>query len=108
MASSNAQLSSDVTAGLVEVDEQAFVVAWLPFGLLLVGLSIAAVQTDRLPRSMAWSGGLLGFTCMAAVPFSVAEPFVLPWLISLLWLVAASTMLVRRARRSGQPWSVEV
>jgi hypothetical protein len=108
LASSDARLSSDVTAGLVEIDEQAFVIAWLPFGLLMVGMSVAALQADRLPRPMAWSGVVLGIACMVAVPFSVTEPFVLPWMISLLWLLVASTLLARGSRRNEQPWSVEV
>lgn len=115
MASQNTSLEPDVAAGLVQFDEQVFVLAWLPWGLFLTGLALAARLARRLPRWMAWVGVAIGVSCMAAVPASSAEPFVFPWLISLLWLIATSTLLVRGQwrlaqdqRRGEQPWSVEV
>jgi hypothetical protein len=108
LASKQATLAPEVAAGLVEIDERAFVLAWLPFGLLIVGVSLAALQAGRLPRSVAWVGVVLGVGCMLAVPLSSTEPFVLPWLISLLWLVVASTLLARGRGRGDQAWSVEV
>lgn len=114
-ASQQAALAPDVAAGLIQVDELVFVLAWLPYGLFVVGLALAARQAGRLPRWMAWVGVALGVGSIAAVPVSSTEPFVLPWLLSLLWLVAASTLFVRGQRRlardqghGDQPWSVEV
>lgn len=115
MASQQTALTPDVAAGLVQVDEQAFVLAWLPWGLFVTGLALAAREAGRLPGWLAWAGVAIGIGCLAAVPVSSAEPFVLPWLISLLWLIATSTLFARGQRRLAQdqrrgeqPWSVEV
>jgi hypothetical protein len=108
MASQQDTLSPDVAAGLVQIDEFAFVSAWLPYGLLLIGVSLAARSAGRLPAPMAWLGVTLGAACVVAVPLSMTEPFVLPWLISLLWLIVMSTLLVRGRKHGDQTWSVEV
>lgn len=108
LASKQATLAPEVAAGLVEIDERAFVLAWLPFGLLVVGLSLAALHASRLPRPVALLGVVLGIGCMLAVPLSSTDPFVLPWLISLLWLIVASTLIARSRGRGDQAWSVGV
>jgi predicted permease len=115
MAAQEPEMAPDVAAGLVQVDEFVFVLAWLPYGLFVIGLALAARQADRLPRWVAWVGVAVGIGCIAAVPVSSTEPFVLPWMISLLWLIAASTLFVRGQRRlardqrhGDQPGSVEV
>lgn len=107
MASEQAR-TSDVAAGLVQVDEFVFVISWLPYGIFVIGLALAARHANRLSRPIAWSGVAIGTACALAVPLSFSEPFVLPWLLSLLWLIAASILLARGRRRGGQPWSVEV
>jgi hypothetical protein len=101
-------LAPEVAAGLAQVDEVAFVLGWLPYGLFVIGLSLAAGRAGRLPRPMAWVGVATGLGCVLAVPVSSTEPFVLPWLFSLLWLIAASTLLARGRRRGDREWSVEV
>lgn len=101
----------EVTAALIQIDDAAWVLAWMPYGLLLGALSYAALRADKLPRPMAWLGVVLGFACIAAVPFSMSEPFVLPWLISLVWLIVASVMLALRGGQravADKAWSVEV
>jgi hypothetical protein len=107
-ASHQAGTGTETAAALVAIDESAWVVGWLPYGLFVIGLSLAALGDGRLPRPVAWVGLGTGIACLAAVPFSTSEPFVLPWLISLVWLVTASTLLARGQRRNERPWSVEV
>ena len=107
-ASLEESLAAEVSAGLAQVDEVAFVLGWLPYGLLMIGLSLAAGRAGRLPRPMVWVGIAAGLGCVLAVPVSTSEPFVLPWLFSLLWLIAASILLARGRRRGDREWSVEV
>jgi hypothetical protein len=110
-ASRQEGVSGEVAAALIHVDEAAWVLAWMPYGLLIAGLSFAGLRAGRLPGVVAWLGIAVGLACVAAVPFSTGEPFVIPWLVSLLWLIVASIFLtIRRAPRpeQGQDWAVEV
>lgn len=108
-AANQAATAPEVAAGLVALDESAWVLAWLPYGLFIAGLSVAALRARRLPRPVAWLGVVLGLSCMAAVPISTSEPFPLPWMISLVWLIVASIILVLRGGpRGDKTWSVEV
>lgn len=107
-ASQQTGTPTETAAALVAFDDSAWVVGWLPYGLFVVGLSLAALGDGRLPRPVAWTGVAIGIGCLVAVPVSTSEPFVLPWLISLVWLITASTLLARGQRRNERPWSVEV
>jgi hypothetical protein len=101
--------SAEVAAALVQVDEAAWTLSWMPYGLLLAALSYAALRSAMLPAPVAWVGVAVGASCIAAVPFSTGEPFVFPWLLSLVWLIVASSILaLRRGPRQSETWSVEV
>jgi hypothetical protein len=51
---------------------------------------------------------VIGIATMAAITLSLSEPFVVPYLLSLLWLLTASVLLVRRELRGDRAWQVEV
>lgn len=94
-------LGQEVAAGLIAINDAAFVVSWFPHGLLVIGLAIAALQAARLPRAVSWLGVVIGVGCMAAVAIPTAEPFVIPFLLSLLWIIAASILLARDELRGA-------
>lgn len=93
------ELPDEVRHALVEMNGAAFVLTWLPFAVLVGGAAVVLHRAGRVGRVLAWSGlalaglglvaGLVGFTSPAtAVP--------VPFLLSLLWTLAAS---IRAAAR---------
>jgi hypothetical protein len=108
LAAEYGEVGPDVAAGLVAASDAAFVVNWLPHGLFVVALAIVAMQGRHLSQAIGWAGVVVGLATIAAVPVSTGEPFVIPFLLSLLWLLVASVTLVRHELRGDGVWSVEV
>ena len=78
---------------LVAVNDAAFVLAWLPFGLLVAATAVTLSQARRVGRSLRTTGLVLGGLTAAlgvvgAVAPGAAVP--VPFLLSLVWLLAAS------------------
>lgn len=99
LAAEHGDASPEVAAGLVAINDWAFTVSWLPHGLFVIGLALAALQAALLPRTVSWIGVVIGVGCVAAVVVATAASFVVPFLLSLLWIVVASALLVRRELR---------
>jgi hypothetical protein len=108
LAAKQSEVAADTAAALIQVDEMAFVLGWLPHGLFVIGLAAAGVIAGRLPRWLGWVGGVIGLTEILAVIAAAQEPVVIPYLLSLLWIIAASLLLAFRGRRQETPWAVEV
>jgi len=106
VAADNVTLSGDVDEGLRAVGDAGFVLSWLPHGLFVLGVSVAALAAHTLPRPLAWAGAVIGAGLILAGALPSAE-FVLPFLLSLLWTIAVSVVLARREAR-GADWTVEV
>jgi hypothetical protein len=108
LATTQSEVASDTAAALTLIDESAFVLGWLPHGLFVIGLAAAAVMAGRLPAWLGWVGAVLGSAEIAAVVVLTDEPTVIPYLLALLWIIAASIVLAVRGRRRDSTWSVEV
>jgi hypothetical protein len=108
LASEHASVAAETAAALIQIDESAFVVSWLPHGLFVIGLAAAAMILGRLPRWLAWTGMVFGAAEIVTVAIAADEPFAVPYLLALLWIVVASVLLARGARRRDTAWSVEV
>jgi hypothetical protein len=93
-------LSPELARTLVDLDSGAFVMSWLGHGILLLAVAAVALRTGVLPRTLGWLGLVLGIGCVASVMTPSANPWPLPFLLWLPWVVAVSVVLVRRA---GQP-----
>jgi hypothetical protein len=99
---------TETAAALIAIDEAAWTIAWLPLGLFVVGLAAAALVTRRFHPAIAWTGIVIGSGCALAVAIPGDEPFAVPFLLSLLWIIIASIVLLRAEVRGEQGWSVEV
>jgi hypothetical protein len=108
LATTHSEVASDTAAALTLIDESAFVLGWFPHGVFVIGLAAAAVMARRLPAWLGWVGAVLGSAEIAAVFVLTDEPTVIPYMLSLLWILAASIVLGIRGRRHDATWSVEV
>lgn len=119
LAGNGAALGPDLALLLLALNDGAFVMGWLALGLFLTGTAAAALPARALPRTMSVAGLVIGIAAVAATATLGAGPGVLTFLLSLLWIVATSSVLTRRELRGpvrepirepvGDPaWSVEV
>jgi hypothetical protein len=98
-------LSAEAARTLNDLNSGAFFTSWFTHGVFLLAASAVVLQTGVLPRVLGWSGLVLGVGCIAAVMAPTAGPAVVPYLLSGLWLVAVSVVLLRRAIREPLPAS---
>jgi hypothetical protein len=108
LAAEYADVGEEIAASLIATNDAAFVIGWFPHGLFVVAVALAAMHADRLHAAVGWTGVVIGIATMAAITLSLSEPFVVPYLLSLLWLLTASVLLVRRELRGDRAWQVEV
>ncbi len=87
------------------MNDASFGITFLPLGVMLSATAIVAVRTGALPRWLGWGAtavalGLFGALSAAVVSPSPPEWVFLPMLLYILWVVATSIALIRRA---GEP-----
>jgi hypothetical protein len=96
-------LSAEAARTLTDLGVGAFFASWFTHGIFLLAASAVALRTGVLPRILGWSGLVLGVGCIAAIVAPTAGPAVAPYLLSSLWLLAVSVVLLRRAGHQPQP-----
>jgi hypothetical protein len=92
-------LSVGVLHGLVETNEAAFVLTWLPFSLLLASLAVMLRRTGLVGRGLAGVGVVLGVTglpagLVGAVLPAYAVP--VPFLLGVLWIGVVGLRIATR------------
>lgn len=95
-------LSAHVLHALVQTNEAAFVLCWLPFGVFVLGAARALVGGGAIGRVLGGLGLALGaLTVVTGLVGSVAPAYAVPvpFLLSLLWTLAASVRLTALAVR---------
>jgi hypothetical protein len=103
LAAEYGDLNADVAAGLTAANDAVFVVNWVPHGLFVLAVALAAVKSARLPPALGWTGVVIGAATMGSVvAYRGEDPFPLPFLLSLLWLVVTSVLLVRMELQADQ------
>jgi hypothetical protein len=99
-------LPEPVVEALVAVNDAAFVLSWLPFGLLVAATAVVLAGAGAQgPRMRAVGLGLGGLVAVAGVLGSAAPALAVPvpFLLSLAWLLVASVRTVTRGpRRAGE------
>jgi hypothetical protein len=96
-------LSAEAARTLTDLGSGAFFASWFTHGIFLLAASAVALQTGVLPRILGWLGLVLGVGCVVAIMAPTAGPAVVPYLLSGLWVVAVSVVLLRRAGREPLP-----
>lgn len=104
LASGSALYAADRRAGeldgesarlLSDLNDASFALSFVPLGLLLGAAAVAALAHGALPRALGWTGAPLAVLLVAAASTG-ADAVPVPFLLSLLWLVATGVVMVRR------------
>jgi hypothetical protein len=96
-------LNPQLAAALFDLGNAAFALTEAAAALMLVGVAAVTLRTAVLPRWLGISAGALAAILLVAVPASGTPGF----LLFLVWLVAASVVLMRRVG-SGEPVTAAV
>lgn len=119
LTASGADLGPELALALVALNDGAFVMGWLALGVFLLGAGAAAFPKRSLPTAVSVAGMVIGGAAVAAAATLGAGPGILTFLLSLVWIVVTSVILVRRELRApagastgvalgDAAWSVEV
>jgi hypothetical protein len=92
-------ISAQVATALIDTNNAAFALTWAPTALMLAATAGVALGTGALPRWLGWSGLCIAVGLLASLPFfASADPPT--FLLALIWIVAASVVLIRRVETS--------
>jgi hypothetical protein len=94
-----------LAAALLDMNNAAFVLSWAADALMVGAATILILRTSVLPRWLGWSGSAITVILLASVPVASKAP-PLGFLLTILWIVATSVVLARRAEspsRTGAP-----
>jgi hypothetical protein len=85
-----------LAAALLDMNNAAFVLSWAADALMVGAAAILILRTSVLPRWLGWSGAAITVILLASVPVASKAP-PLGFLLTILWIVATSVALARRA-----------
>jgi hypothetical protein len=85
-----------LAATLLDMNNAAFVLSWAADALMVGAAAILILRTSVLPRWLGWSGAAITVILLASVPVASKAP-PLGFLLTILWIVATSVVLARRA-----------
>jgi hypothetical protein len=88
-------ISTQVATALIDMNNIAFALTWATTALMLAATAGVVLGTGVLPRRLGWSAIAIAVGLLASLPFAAsAEPPT--FLLALIWIVAASVVLLRR------------
>jgi hypothetical protein len=104
-----------LVAALIDMNNAAWVVGWPIWALVLAATAAVVLPTRVLPRWLGWAAAAIALLLLGAVVRADAGPAVIPWVLTLGWVVVTSTVLMVRAgqprppavRRSSHPAAVD-
>jgi hypothetical protein len=105
----NAGIDPQIERALIAMNDASFGITFLPLAVMLSATAAIVIRWGALPRWLGWVAavtglGLLGALAAVVISPSPPEWASLPMLLFLLWMVATSIALIRRA---GAPRLVE-
>lgn len=96
------ELSTEMDQTLDDIGGVGFKMTFFTFGLLLIAASASLLRSRLTARWIGWTGLVLGTADMATVNLDFdSDISVLPFLLSLLWLIVLSIVLVVRQSRNA-------
>lgn len=96
-------LDPGIAKALYDISGAGFVVSFIPFAILMLGLGGAVLTTGILGRFAGWSAIVLGVAGLAVVVTAQsldANP--MPFMLGLLWLLVVSVRLAWRGPRRAR------
>ncbi len=85
-----------IARALQHMNEASFVLAWFTLAILLSGTAVVVLRTAVLPRWLGWMAALLAPALLASYSgglMGIQLPFA--FLLTLLWIIAISIVLMR-------------
>ena len=89
-------MDPQLAAALLDMNEVSFVLTWAVGAVLLAATAVVVLCTGALPRWIGWSAAVLSPALLVGVAFATSFGF-LPYVLTMLWIVATSIVLIRRA-----------
>jgi hypothetical protein len=93
-------MDSQLAAALLDMNGVSFVLTWAIDAALLAATAVVVLRTGALPRWLGWSAAVLSPALLVGVAFATSSIGFVPYVLSALWIVATSIVLIRRA---GEP-----
>jgi hypothetical protein len=90
-------IDPEVARALLDVSTIAFVGTWLPLAVLIGSVAVAGLRFGILSRWTAIAGGIVTVALLAGLAALPADGAYMAMVLSWLWFIAASVVLVRRA-----------
>jgi hypothetical protein len=93
-------MDPDLAKVIYDIAGAGFVISFLPFAILMLGLGTSVLATGYLGRFAGWSAivlGVLGLGVVATAHSLDANP--MPFLIGLLWILVVSVRLAWKGSR---------
>ena len=85
----------------LDMNGAGFLLSWFTLAILLSATAIVIIRTRALPRWLGWLGAVLAIALLVSVWMAVmfSFEFPLPFILTLLWIILVSGMLIWRAGR---------
>ena len=99
----NEGLEAETLRLLFDQGNLAFATFWVALAGMLLAAGVVAIRDGALPRWLGWFGLVVAVALLAAraVWFTASGVKFMPYLLFWVWLIAASIVLIRRARGAG-------
>ena len=96
VAAKDLQEGTPLDTALHDMNGAAFIISLLPLSVLTASFAIVTLKTRVLPQWLGWMGGITAGALLVNGMFLKAE-FGPAFLLFMLWAVATSVVLMRRA-----------
>jgi hypothetical protein len=110
MQRSDEGLDPRLARTLLDLNNAAFALTWIPLAVLIGATAAVVIQTAILPRWLGWIAAVISVGLLAGAPLMWStERAIIVFVLALIWLVAASVTLmlvIGRQDRSAEPASV--
>ncbi len=94
-------LDPQLARTLQDINDASFYLSFFPLAVLLAAFAIVAIQSGALPKWLGWITAALGAAFIVGGMSGSAdlqpEWAGLPMILFLFWVIAVSTVLIRRA-----------
>jgi Domain of unknown function (DUF4386) len=102
VAAEQVKEGSPLDTVLHDINDASFILSMLPLSVLAAAFAIVTLKTGVLPRWLGWMGAITSLALFANGMALEAE-FGPGFLVFLLWTIATSAVLVRRAGAGVRP-----
>jgi hypothetical protein len=92
------ELDATTARTLVDVNGAAFLVSWATTAVFVATVAMVALRHRVIPRLLGWTGLALGPALVAGAAAGPEGPGAAVFMLALIWIVALSVVLIRRAR----------